>query len=404
MSTSSDSPTWKDKLVGSIVVVIFAITLLLNFLALHYTYIKVRKPSLKKIPHLFVGALSVAGLGIACFQYIPFIASRFHGEWSWKAGVCHFVAFGVLFFGTLTISLVVMMSVERLGAIVFPFCYKESVTFHKCVILLVALVVYSFVLAVLPQALHNVELNVSTGVCSYVVDSHNTDTKVIVYVMSVHYVISALIMLLSNITVVYTLHLLEKNSLSDIYNQDSVGKSEKGAKAKHSNTSACVSFAKMVALMAFCYSICWTTILMRIVILYSLGWHNKYFDQVALVLTTLDPLINHCVCLWTMSKYRDGYASSLGKMFSCFKPSEEGMFRSAITRLSTISRRSFSRSSTSARSSSMRTSRRKSSAVTQTYKQVAQNNPDLPVEPGIEVGEIQSDPRELVEQGHSSNP
>ena len=99
---------------------------------------------------------------------------------------------------------------------------------------------------------------------------------------------------------------------------------------------------------------------MRILILYVFNWHNQYFDQVVLVLTTLDPLINHCVCLWTMSKYRDGYASSLGKVFSCFKPSEEGMFRSAITRLSTISRRSFSRSSSTARSSSMRTSRRKS--------------------------------------------
>ena len=99
---------------------------------------------------------------------------------------------------------------------------------------------------------------------------------------------------------------------------------------------------------------------MRIIILYSFNWHNKYFDQVVLVLTTLDPLINHCVCLWTMRKYRDGYASSLGKVFSCFKPSEEGVFRSAITRLSSISRRSFSRSSSSARSSSMRNSRRKS--------------------------------------------
>ena len=99
---------------------------------------------------------------------------------------------------------------------------------------------------------------------------------------------------------------------------------------------------------------------MRIVILYAYNWHNIYFDQVVLVLTTLDPLINHCVCLWTMRKYRDGYASSLGKVFSCFKPSEEGMFRSAITRISSMSRRSFSRSSSSARSSSMRTSRRKS--------------------------------------------
>ena len=99
---------------------------------------------------------------------------------------------------------------------------------------------------------------------------------------------------------------------------------------------------------------------MRIVILYAYNWHNIYFDQVVLVLTTLDPLINHCVCLWTMRKYRDGYASSLGKVFSCFKPSEEGMFRSAITRISSISRRSFSRSSSSARSSSMRNSRRKS--------------------------------------------
>ena len=259
MSQDGNSPTWKDQLVGSIVVVIFAITIVLNFLALHYTYIKVRKPSLKKIPHLFVGALSLAGLGIACFQYIPFIASRFHGEWSWNAGVCHFVAFGVLLFGTLTISLVVVMSLERLGAIVFPFCYKETVTFHKCVVLLVALVVYSFILAILPQALNNVELNVSTGVCSYTVDSHNTDTKVVVYVMSAHYVLSVILMVLSNITVVYTLHVLEKNSLNDVYDPDI--KPEKSSRVKRSNTSACVSFAKMVALMAVCYSICWTTIL-----------------------------------------------------------------------------------------------------------------------------------------------
>lgn len=259
MSRSDNSVSWKDQLVGVIVLIIFAITLLLNLLALHYTYLKVRKPSLKKIPHLFVGALSLAGLGIACFQYLPFITSRFNGEWSWDAGVCRFVAFGVLFFGTLTISLVVVMSLERLGAMVFPFCYKERVTFHKCVVLLISLVVYSFLLAILPQALNNVELNVSTGVCSYTLDTHNTDTKVVVYVMSAHYVLSVLLMVVSNITVVYTLHVLEKNSLSDVYDQDS--KPEKGARVKSSNTSACVSFAKMVALMAVCYSVCWTTIL-----------------------------------------------------------------------------------------------------------------------------------------------
>lgn len=400
MSKNGNQITWKDQLIGAIVVILFAITLVLNFLALHYTYVKVRKPSLKKIPHLFVGALSLAGLGIACFQYIPFISSRFAGEWSRDIGACHFVAFGVLFFGTLTISLVVMMSLERLGAIVFPFYYKESVTFHKCVVLLVVLVLYSFLLAILPTALNTVELNVSTGVCSYAVESHNTDTKVVVYVMSTHYVLSVLVMVISNITVVYTLHVLEKKSLSDVYDQDS--RAEKGTRAKSSGTSACVSFAKMVALMAVCYSICWTTILMRIVILYAYNWHNKYFDQVVLVLTTLDPLINHCVCLWTMRKYRDGYASSLGKVFSCFKPSEEGMFRSAITRISSISRRSFSRSSSSTRSSSMRTSRRKSSAA-HTYKQVAQNNPDAPG-PLPARAEIQSDPKELVEQGHSDDP
>lgn len=260
MSKSGNDITWKDQLVGSVVVVLFAITLVLNFLALHYTYVKVRKPSLKKIPHLFVGALSLAGLGIACFQYIPFIATRFNGEWLARGdGVCHFVAFGVLFFGTLTISLVVMMSLERLGAIVFPFYYKESVTFQRCVILLVVLVVYSFFLAILPQALNKVELNVSTGVCSYAVESHNTDTRVVVYVMSIHYVLSVIVMVLSNITVVYTLHVLERKSLSDVYDQDN--KPDKGTRAKGSGTSACVSFAKMVTLMAVCYSICWTTIL-----------------------------------------------------------------------------------------------------------------------------------------------
>lgn len=80
------------------------------------------------------------------------------------------------------------------------------------------------------------------------------------------------------------------------------------------------------------------------------------------------------------------------------------MFRSAITRISSISRRSFSRSSSSARSSSMRTSRRKSSAA-HTYKQVTQNNPDVPALVEAQVGgEIQSDPKELVEQGHSDDP
>lgn len=269
MSKGGNHITWKDQLVGAIVIIIFAITLVLNFLALHYTYVKVRKPSLKKIPHLFVGALSLAGLGIACFQYIPFISSRFAGEWSRDAGVCHFVAFGVLFFGTLTISLVVVMSLERLGAIVFPFYYKESVTFHKCVVLVVVLVLYSFVLAILPQALKKVELNVSTGVCSYAVESYNTDTKVVVYVMSTHYVLSVLVMVLSNITVVYTLHVLEKKSLSDVYDQDT--KPEKGTRAKNSGTSACVSFAKMVALMAVCYSICWTTILVSTDYLLMIG-------------------------------------------------------------------------------------------------------------------------------------
>ena len=262
MSKNGNQITWKDQLVGAIVVILFAVTLVLNFLALHYTYVKVRKPSLKKIPHLFVGALSLAGLGIACFQYIPFTSSRFTGEWSRNVGACHFVAFGVLFFGTLTISLVVMMSLERLGAIVFPFYYKESVTFHKCVVLLVVLVLYSFLLAILPTALNRVELNVSTGVCSYAVESHNTDTKAVVYVMSAHYVLSVLVMVVSNIIVVYTLHVLEKKSLSDVYDQES--RPEKGTRAKSSGTSACVSFAKMVALMAVCYSICWTTILVSV--------------------------------------------------------------------------------------------------------------------------------------------
>lgn len=40
-------------------------------------------------------------------------------------------------------------------------------------------------------------------------------------------------------------------------------------------------------------------------------------------------------------------------------------------------------------------------AVTHTYKQVAQNNPDLPIEPAAE---IQSDPKDLIEHGHSSGP
>ena len=42
-------------------------------------------------------------------------------------------------------------------------------------------------------------------------------------------------------------------------------------------------------------------------------------------------------------------------------------------------------------------------AAAHTYKQVAQNNPDAPG-PLPARAEIQSDPKELVEQGHSDDP
>lgn len=44
-------------------------------------------------------------------------------------------------------------------------------------------------------------------------------------------------------------------------------------------------------------------------------------------------------------------------------------------------------------------------AAAHTYKQVTQNNPDVPALVEAQVGgEIQSDPKELVEQGHSDDP
>ena len=35
---------------------------------------------------------------------------------------------------------------------------------------------------------------------------------------------------------------------------------------------------------------------------------------------------------------------------------------------------------------------------------MAQNNPDIRAGPGVEAHEIQSDPKEFVEQGHTSGP
>ncbi|XP_048582115.1 rhodopsin, GQ-coupled isoform X2 [Nematostella vectensis] len=342
---SGKVPSWSDYLIGGVVTLLFLVTLLLNILALHYTYNKIKKPSNKKIPHLLVGALSTAGLGIALCSYPPFIASRFVGEWFYGASVCNFIAFIIVLFGSLTICLVVVMSVERLGAICFPFFYKEHVTFKKAVFLLSVAVVYSICLAALPIVLDNIRLNVSTGICYYVSDTHNTNTRVVVSIMVTHYLVSILVMFVSNMVVVRAVSKLDKNCAGE-YSQRNETK----------QTTACISFAKMVAVLAVCYTICWTAILMRILLLYVYGWHNHYYDQVVTVLTTFDPLINHCVCLWIMRKYRDGYASSMGSIMSCFKISDDGVWATAITRLSSMSRRStFSRAST--RSSSRKNSK-----------------------------------------------
>ena len=94
---------------------------------------------------------------------------------------------------------------------------------------------------------------------------------------------------------------------------------------------------------------------LRILLIFACDWHNDYFDKVALVLVAIDPLINHVVCLVTMVKYREGYARALGLLCTLLKPGEQGVWRSAMTRISSISRRSFS-----TRSSSTRASRRRS--------------------------------------------
>ncbi|KAK3710138.1 hypothetical protein QZH41_010537 [Actinostola sp. cb2023] len=353
-------PTWSDCVIGILVIVLFCVTLLLNILALHYTYSKIRKPSNKKIPHLLVGALSLSGLGIAVFEYPPFIASRFKGEWLYDSGVCNFVAFVVVLFGNLTICLVVLMSLERLGAIVFPFFYKQYVNFRKAVIILLFIVGYSVFLAILPLILDRIRLNVSTGVCTYAVDSYNTNTKIVVAVMVTHYIAAIIIMFVSNMVVVRTVSMLDRNTMS----HGEYG-NRPGERKQHSS-HACLNFAKMVGVLAFCYTVCWTVILMRILLLYVYGWRNYYYDQLVIVLTTFDPLINHCVCLWIMRKYRDGYLSSMGSLMSCFKISDDGIWATTITRLSTISRRStYSRAST--RSSSRQSSK------PYFYKQVPQN-------------------------------
>ena len=248
--------TWIDYTIGSFVILVFLVTIFMNALALHYTYTKIRKPSIKKIPHLFVGALSVSGLGIALFQYPPFIASRFSGVWTYSSGVCSFVAFVVLLFGTLTISLVVLMSLERLTAIVFPFYYNEHATFRKSVIALLGVIFYSVCIASLSLVLNHVQLNVSTGVCTYTMDSYNCNTRAVVYIIVSHYIVSLTAMFVSNITVLHAVHKLDRKSVSDEYS-----KNQCEGKKDEAKSSACVNFAKMVGILSLCYSVCWTVIL-----------------------------------------------------------------------------------------------------------------------------------------------
>lgn len=247
---------WIDWTIGSIVIVIFLVTIFMNILALQYTYTKIRKPSIKKIPHLFVGALSLAGLGIAFFQYPTFIISRFNGVWSYSSGVCSFVAFSILLFGTLTISLVVLMSLERLTAIVFPFYYNEHATFRKSIVAVLAVVLYSTLIASLSVILSHVELNVSTGVCQYTIDSYNCNTRALVYIIVFHYVASLTTMFIANITVLHAVHKLDSKSVSEEYSKNQCEDKKTAAKS-----GACLNFAKMVGILALCYSMCWTAIL-----------------------------------------------------------------------------------------------------------------------------------------------
>lgn len=194
--------------------------------------------------NLLMGLQATMGVCLSLSGYPWTAAALLTGKWPAARSGCLAATFCLLFFGSMNVLITLLMSVERLIALNFPYRYKQLITYERIVIAVVYLFAHGTMLASLPLFLDSVELTKEPfAMCLYSLSSHSSKEKVVVHAFVINFSLCLMCMLVCNICVIRAL----KRMNSPISATAQFG----------GNDRELVIFSKMTGMMACAYVLCW---------------------------------------------------------------------------------------------------------------------------------------------------
>lgn len=225
------------------------VTVLVNSVAAYYLLVfKKASFNRKKYNDLLMGLQAVMGVLLALTGYSWSAVAYLTGEWPGGDVGCSLATFCLLFFGTMTVMITLVMSAERFIAMCFPFFYEQLIEFRKIMVATVYIFVHAGVLASLPVMLNTVELTKNpVAVCLYSLSSHSFREAVVVYAFVGNFSLSILLMLIMNLSVLKALKKMNRSVGAEI-------------RAQFAGERESIILSNLTGLMALFYSLCWLPI------------------------------------------------------------------------------------------------------------------------------------------------
>ena len=244
----------QNFLLGACIVIFASVTVMVNSVAAYYLLVfkKASQFNQKQYNNFLMGLQAVTGIFLALTGYNWTAVAHLKGEWPVGGVGCFLGTFCLLFFGTMTVMITLVMSAERFIAMCCPFYYQQLIDFRKIMAAVGYTVVHSAVLASLPLLLNTVELTKQPiAVCLYSLTSHSFRETVVVHAFVCNFSLSIILMLIMNVSVLKALKKMNRPIGVGVIRAQFAGDRES------------IILSNLTGLMALSYSLCWLPIVVR---------------------------------------------------------------------------------------------------------------------------------------------
>ena len=246
---SRDYKIKQNFILGVCTIVYAFVTVLINSIAAYYLLVfKKVSFSRKKYNDLLMGLQALMGILLALTGYTWTAVAYLTGEWPAGKVGCSVSTLCLLFFGTMTVMITLVMSAERFIAMCFPFYYEQLIEFRKIVSATVYIFLHAGALASLPVILKTVELTKQpVPICLYSLYSQSLREEVVVHAFVCNFSLCILLMLIMNLSVLRALKKMDRSVGVEI-------------RAQFGAEKESIILSNLTGLMALFYSLCWLPI------------------------------------------------------------------------------------------------------------------------------------------------